>query len=519
MLVFREGAGRFRGTVAGTWRTLADGCARGDALETLLRAAELETAFADASDPREIPCAALVDYAARALVSGSRPSSSELPTIPITGAITIIQPEGYSFYAVHPLDFVAGCSHWAGERCAVIGIRSIGTSLAAVVAAKLDADRITVRPFGHPYDRQIRFSTREHQWIQRRSRQNAVFIVVDEGPGLSGSSFLSVAEALVNEGVAGERITLFGTRVPTVEHLKASSAATRWPRFRYVAASAARPPQQTQPFPGADWRNLFWHDPTLWPAAWTAMSAPKFLSADSSHLYKYEGLAHYGTAARNRSEVLAAAGFSPSVGAAEGGYHGYTWVPGMPLSPEAKSEAVISRLAEYIAFRSQVFPAETNSAALEAMARHNHFKLHGREIDRDFRLEVVRPVVADAQLMPHEWIRGSQSEIWKCDAARHGDNHFFPGPTDVAWDLAGAVVEWRLDAAEQCFLLGRYQRATADDAQPRLAAYITAYCAFRAGYAEMAAAAMPGTAEAARLLRDRQRYVARTRDRAHPVAV
>ena len=35
----------------------------------------------------------------------------------------------------------------------------------------------------------------------------------------------------------------------------------------------------------------------------------------------------------------------------------------------------------------------------------------------------------------------------KVDAAAHGDDHGFPGPVDVAWDLAGAVVEWELGGA------------------------------------------------------------------------
>ena len=29
----------------------------------------------------------------------------------------------------------------------------------------------------------------------------------------------------------------------------------------------------------------------------------------------------------------------------------------------------------------------------------------------------------------------------------HGDDHFFPGPTDIAWDLAGTIVEWELAPA------------------------------------------------------------------------
>ena len=42
-------------------------------------------------------------------------------------------------------------------------------------------------------------------------------------------------------------------------------------------------------------------------------------------------------------------------------------------------------------------------------------------------------------LAPHEWLRLDDGNVRKTDAIAHGDDHLFPGPTDIAWDLAGAI--------------------------------------------------------------------------------
>src|SRR5262249_16894970 len=133
-------------------------------------------------------------------------------------SVRVSPPEGFAYYALHPMDFAAIACVGRYEYCvAVIGIRTIGTALSAMVVAGLhkqgiEASRTTVRPEGHPYDRRTSFSPDQLAWIKQQSQRGAAFVVVDEGPGLSGSSFLSVGEALKALGVAGDRITFLGTR-------------------------------------------------------------------------------------------------------------------------------------------------------------------------------------------------------------------------------------------------------------------------------------------------------------------
>ena len=60
------------------------------------------------------------------------------------------------------------------------------------------------------------------------------------------------------------------------------------------------------------------------------------------------------------------------------------------------------------------------------------------------------------------------------------------------------------DAAD--FLLATYRRHSADDASLRLPPFLLAYAIFRTAYCKMAAAAMSGAPEEARLRRDYARY-------------
>ena len=51
-------------------------------------------------------------------------------------------------------------------------------------------------------------------------------------------------------------------------------------------------------------------------------------------------------------------------------------------------------------------------------------------------------VAIDGRMLPHEWLE-TRMAIVKADALDHHDDHFFPGCQDIAWDIAGASVEWR----------------------------------------------------------------------------
>nr|HAT8713752.1 hypothetical protein [Legionella jordanis] len=104
-------------------------------------------------------------------------------------------PEGFLHYALYIEAYLEAAKQLPQGIWHVVGIRSIGTTLAAVVAAVLKSSNlITVRPSGKPYKRKL-----SPQDIERLP-QDAMVAVVDEGPGLSGSTFLAVSQALKDRG-------------------------------------------------------------------------------------------------------------------------------------------------------------------------------------------------------------------------------------------------------------------------------------------------------------------------------
>jgi hypothetical protein len=125
--------------------------------------------------------------------------------------------EGYAHYALYPESYGEAAAALAAERSTaaalVIGIRSIGTSLSAVVGgalaeAGIGVESWCVRPHGHPFSRSLTLEEQLSAAWRAAAHGRSVALVVDEGPGLSGSSFLAVRSALLRCGFAQERIVL-----------------------------------------------------------------------------------------------------------------------------------------------------------------------------------------------------------------------------------------------------------------------------------------------------------------------
>ena len=492
-------------------------------LEALLRCGELECGLADLDSPDAVTAAAATNALAELLL-GSPPAvplSQLLARLACIGPpeqITVSAPEGFAYYGLHPLRYaeLAGALPLASSNVAVVGIRSIGTTLSAVVAAALrrrgmKAERITVRPQGHPFDRRTEFSFGHRLWLAAQRARRAEFLVVDEGPGLSGSSFLSVGDALLQAGVPRNSITFLCAAQPDPSRLRARHAARRWPEFRsYTIPQTAPPADAYSDFGGGLWRKDLFDLACNWPGSWVSMERAKFLSRDGHQLFKFEGLGHYGAKVAERARALADAGFAPICENAGDGYLAYARESARPASRMDLCPPLLDRLAQYCAFRASAFlESSVNLEELCSMAAWNLHEVFGAPYQpRAVDLEIVRPVVADGRMQPHEWLL-TQRGILKVDGASHGDDHFFPGPADIAWDLAGAITEWDLGDDAANYLVRRYAELSGDRPQRRLPAWLQAYTAFRLGYCKMAAESLAGSAEEERLLRDYRRYCAR----------
>lgn len=481
-------------------------------LDVLIRAGEFESAVGDCgfTTPTVTHVTdAVAELAVADKSAGLAAATFNLQQFVPPQTVVISPPEGFSYYALHPLDFAKAVEDLGHNACvAVIGIRSIGTTLGAVATAALRrsgrvAERITVRPTGHPYERSARFNSAERQWIIKQQQQHARFLIVDEGPGRSGSTFLAVAEALLETRVPVDAITLMGSRVPDLDLLCASNARERFSRFRFVCARGDdyfRFRDCTY-LGGGEWRRIFLANSAEWPASWMQVERVKFLSPDRKQLFKFEGLGPMGIAARERALHIAEAGFGGEVDDAGDGFASYRFLGTHSLKMEDVSTPMLNRIAAYCAFRSPEFRvSEPVTTQLPEMVVFNVAQELGIEVGSiSERLHTESPTIVDGRMQPYEWVVGDKGLALKTDASMHGDDHFFPGPTDIAWDIAGTAVEWGLHADALGYLLSRYRQLSGDNVLPRISIFTLAYAVLRLAACKMAMTTVPGSAEAMRL--------------------
>ena len=232
------------------------------------------------------------------------------------------------------------------------------------------------------------------------------------------------------------------------------------------------------------------------------MERLKFISPDRRQFFNFfKGMGPLGSEVRERAFTLAEAGFSPVVCDAGDGFLSYQVIEGRNLRKEDVSTSVLERIARYCSFRVSNFrdSASFNSELADMLA-FNVQQEFGRELKFDpALLGSTHPVLVDGRMQPFEWIAAPQGELLKTDAISHGDNHFFPGPCDIAWDLAGAIVEWDLSFDAADFLLHRFKQLSGIDVAQKLDVYKLAYRVFRLGFCKMAASTVLGSREESRL--------------------
>jgi hypothetical protein len=463
--------------------------------------------------------------------------------------LSLKQPEGYAFYALYPETFfeAAASCRAAAARWQVIGLRSIGTSLSAMVAVGLGAPvPRTLRPVGHPFHREIAAAP-PTGWDA-----DTAFALVDEGPGLSGSSLAAVARWLLQAGVAPSQLHFFPSHASPPGPQADASIRALWARttqhhlgFDAAVCHAARPAHRLaqwvapltgplvaplQDIGGGAWRDVqaaAHHVGTLPPAhPWQERRKYLAHTAGGTWLLKFAGLGRAGDRALARAGELADAGFSPAVAGLRHGFLVERWRDDLaPLSgastPQARAR-LVERMAEYLAFRARRFAAAPDSGAsiteLFEMMRCNVREalgdaalsilgpVEGDRLDAALRraAQRVRRVETDNRLHRCEWLVGP-SLLLKTDAVDHAAAHDLVGCQDIAWDVAGAEVEFSLSGAEALHL-ARSMASRGVDVDPGLLALLRpCYLAFQWGHAAMAADATsdPLTRSALAAERDR----------------
>lgn len=443
--------------------------------------------------------------------------------------ISVGAPEGYAYYALYPEQYVEAANDFASSmspRSVVcIGVRSIGTSLSAAIAATLErrgcaVQSYTVRPRGHPFDREIVLAAELRRELV--AQRDAIFLVVDEGPGMSGSSFASVAKALTSLDIADDRIVLMPSWATDGSGFVSQTASARWQRHRKFVSAF-----EEQWIHGGQLARSFAADGTLvdvsagaWrdhvhvngagPAVQPEHERRKYLlrrENDPALLLKFAGLGRIGRSARARAQRIADAGFGPPPVDLQHGFIATELLDATPLTTADVSESVIDRLAEYLAFVSREFAVSSaiNCEQLREMVEVNtrealgdsaHHAVH-QLLQAEFTSN-ARPVALDGRMFPHEWLRSGDT-LLKTDATDHHDDHFFPGTQDIAWDLAATSIEFGMDDRAERYLLERYTAHSGDSGiASRMPFHRVAYLASRVGYATLAAQSLDGSEEGRR---------------------
>jgi hypothetical protein len=301
---------------------------------------------------------------------------------------------------------------------------------------------------------------------------------------------------------------MIGSREPEVEGLRAPRGAERWRRFtfRSVSDRPLLPEGAHQELGGGLWRRTVLTDFENQPACWTQLESSKYLSADQKVLFKFHGFGHYGRVIEERANKLGEAGFSPTRLGQVRGFGQYEFLPGRVLTQSDLSPRIVQRLAEYCSLRKEAFSTEESPHELETMANYNWECEFGEKLEDPIRLETEHRVIADGRMLPHEWLFTEDGRVLKTDAVGHGDDHFFPGPCDIAWDVAGTIVEWQMDDVASAEFVDHYRVLSGDDVRERLPEYVLAYAIFRMAWSKMAAQASAGQFDEALLMRDYRKY-------------
>jgi len=486
----------------------------GDVIGALIIAGELEQGVLDAVDAKtddwtELHATLRTMVLATAALARGRGSaralfaacdavrSRELPD-----TIACRAPEGYCHYALDPIAYAHAAARYTGDGriCdLVIAVRSIGTSLSAVVANTLNAPSVTVRARGESGAREVIASDRLMAHALRQLERGGDVAIVDEGPGATGETFHAVARWCGELGVDDNRIVLFPSH-PGNSPLAPPDRRTwldRAVRYPPPPEEKGRTAAEAAGFDcivsisAGQWRTHVSTGPRL-PAACN-FERTKYLGRRGGQWWhiRFAGAGEWGEDVLQRTCRLAERGCASRARALKHGFIALPWIDGAPISRRSTRREDGMQAAKYLQARLRLFPADRpvprgvfvrvlQEHALEAGLKPAAVAGAVKRIER---LPQREAFIGDARIAPHEWIRTRSGLLWKVDAVDHGDGFRLPGPADAMWDCAGWLVEFGDPAVD---LRQVFPDLSAED-EAAAKAYAPAYAAVAFGDALLSA--------------------------------
>jgi hypothetical protein len=305
------------------------------------------------------------------------------------------------------------------------------------------------------------------------------------------------AAMLASLGIPDDRIVLMPSWDAPPGSLRSETARHRWQRHRrYVSSfeqtwrASGRLDDLLGPaavdLSAGQWRDELITEPARRPAIHPQHERRKLRRPGV--LLRFAGLGTIGHKRLSRARTLAELGFSPHPAGLAHGFLALELVPGTPLVRGEIDAELLDRMARYLAcVRERFALAEEDRTDLAEMMHVNLAEAGlGAWADNLHDPADAPPVAVDGRMLPHEWLRTARGYL-KVDALDHSDDHFFPGPVDIAWDLAAAVIEFGMSPDARRQLVERYRRLSGDRTiGGRLPYYTIAYLACRIGYAALA---------------------------------
>jgi hypothetical protein len=257
-----------------------------------------------------------------------------------------------------------------------------------------------------------------------------------------------------------------------------------------------------EPLKDLSWGN--WHSGENNVAVDARLERRKFLAqtAEGSFLVKFAGLGSEGERKFEVARALFEVGFGAEPIALVHGMIVQRWVESQTLDPHQDRTRMVETLGRYLAFRAKALPAHNEGASLALLAdvaAFNAGKAFGSEAEALVRRmtgnagalqALVHPVDSDNRMHRWEWRVRPDGRMIKTDALDHSSAHDLVGCQDIAWDVAGAIVEHDLTEEEATRLVSNVGRLSGRAVEPDLlAVLIPCYLGFQTGLWTMACGA------------------------------
>jgi hypothetical protein len=201
-----------------------------------------------------------------------------------------------------------------------------------------------------------------------------------------------------------------------------------------------------------------------------------------------------------RMTALAELGFGPSPLGVVHGFIMLPWIEGTPLTRRDADAAILAHIGRYLAQTMGPLLPRSGAAArvarLEDMLFWNTREALGQaaaDRARRFYEKICHNTLIgewrgyrDGRQAPHEWLWTSTGRLVKAGNTGHEIDQTMVGQQSIAWDVAGALVEWGVEMPAAKPLLTAFSAAGGDAIAPgEMTFYRLAYAAFRAGQCKL----------------------------------